>query len=105
MQLVVCAFLLVAAYRFCFVLERKGAAIWGALTALVLTGVTWLFMPGQLRPIHVLGIAVVEIAVLVPSFYLCVRREGFVVTVLNMAVGSAAALALPYFVPGWLATV
>ena len=105
MQLIVNVFLLVAAYRFCYVLESgKGAAIWGAITGLVMTGVTWLFASGQgMRPVHVLVTAAVEMSVLVPSFWLCARREGLLVTVVNLGVGSAAALGLPYFVLAWIA--
>ena len=103
MQIIVNLFLLVAAYRFCVVLEPKGAAVQGAITALVMTGVTWLFTPGLgMRPMHVVVTATVEMAVLVPSFYLGARREGLVFAVLNLAVGSAAALALPYVVLSWM---
>jgi uncharacterized membrane protein YwaF len=102
MQVIVNAFLLVAAYRFCYVLERKGAVIWGAITGLVLTGVSWLFAPGEMRPSHLLVVALAEVAVLAASFYLCTRREGLLVTVLNLTVSSVSALLLPYLLPGWL---
>jgi hypothetical protein len=102
MQFIVNAFFLVAAYRIVFILERRGATILGVITGIVLAASTWLFSPGPMRFLDFLVVAGIEIAVLAPSFYLCARRDGVLVAVVNVAVGSAAALLLPIFAPGWL---
>jgi hypothetical protein len=44
------------------------------------------------------AIAVAEVVVLVPAYTLAARRSGILVTLLNVAVGGAAAILLPFFV-------
>jgi hypothetical protein len=94
-------FILVACYRLAFQLGRRDAAILGVMSGIALAATMWLMIPKCRFP-HFLAAVATGIVVLVPSFYLCARREGMLVAVVNVAIGSSAALFLPTFVLGWM---
>ncbi len=99
MYLLVNIFILVACYRLSFHLGRRDAAILGVVTGIALAATMWLMTPACRCP-HFLAAAATGIVVLVPSFYLCARRDGLVVTIVNIALGSMGALILPTVVLG-----
>jgi len=95
--------LLVSGYRISFFIRPGQAALLGAGTGVCMAVMFWLWMSIHgMTLAQTAGVAAADIAVLVPSFALCARRESLPLTLLNLAVGSAAALILPIYVIGWI---
>lgn len=94
MSLIANVFLLVAAYRLCYLLETgRGALVLGLLTGLVTGFITVAFNAWSVR--FFLVAASTGMTVLGLSFWLCTRRTGLVFTTLNVGLSSGAALFLP----------
>jgi hypothetical protein len=95
--------LLVTGYKISYQVRPREAALLGLGAGILMALNQWLWMSVHgIRLVHVAAIALAQAAVLVPSYALCARRDGLLVAVLNLAVGGAAAMILPFAVVGWI---
>jgi len=102
MHFIVGVLVLVGAYRFSYGLERRPAMILGFATGLFLTLIAQVFAVDRYMTFVQFAIhAAVGMGVLGMSFRFTSKGASLLTTLLNLVVGSAAALILPMLVLDW----
>jgi len=95
--------LLAAGYRISYCLRSRQGALLGLATGILMALNQWLWSSIHGMTLkQTAAVAVAEVLVLIPAFTLAARRSGILFTLLNVAVGGAAAILLPFFVLDWV---
>ena len=95
--------LLAAGYRISYALRSRQAALLGLATGVLMVVNQWMWT--SLHPLgfkQAAALALAEVLVLVPAYAMAAQRSGILLTLLNVAVGGAAATLLPFFVVDWV---
>jgi hypothetical protein len=94
--------LLAAGYRISYEVRTWQAALLGLGSGILMALNQCLWMSHRMRFSQVAAIALAEILVLVPAYALAARRGGILILLLNLAVGAAGVLILPFVVLDWV---
>ena len=96
-------FILVAAYRLCNHMEKRGATLLGLATGVVIAVIACIFTslnaPFWAR---LLVHSIAAMIILAVSFRIAAGTNSMLVSVLNTGGGACAALVLPLFVEDWI---